>query len=431
MKAFLPLALCAVAVSACQCQPGAPTAVTFRIRNDSSSPLFVDATDGRMGLHVKRNVAGQWLPFVEQPACECQTCDQICGCICDEETRQRVLKVDPDSTFERTWTGYVQVSGIRSCSVLEPGRDCLTPEIPSVDETFHLELCYAPSSQGANDADAGVAVPGTLPEASVSCVEKPFQIRDGLVEISPSHGAPCTTHADCQNPDELCFAGSCTTACPATGFPPIGASWRVAVAEPEDRGFFVYTGGPGRQGWDGMGLVSSVTYANNTMSVFLRPDAPGSKVNGRIDITLPEGVAVPLESGERISVHIVDLSTEENPENRAVTLRDGDGTLLLAADTAQGGAILEGAELAPFAVSRVDTIVGCEHTECGKNLFHATRFAAVNEAVEVKPGDAVALVADGAAWTLVNVGNQRYGADTFCTLSDLMPYVIANQRNSP
>lgn len=433
MKSLLPILLCGVVFGACQCQPDTPSPVTFRIKNVAGSPIFVDATDGRMGLHVKRNVFGEWIPFVEQPACECQVCESICGCTCDEAPREsRVMKIDEGASAERAWEGRVQVSGSEACGApLEPPVPCLHQEIPQRNETFRLELCYAPSSQGANDADAGVEVPGALQAESILCVEKPFKIEDGEVEISPERGAECVDHADCKNTDELCFGGACTTACPATGYPALGGGWRVSVPEPDDRGFFTYTGGAGRQGWDGTGRVGSVTYSNDTMTVHLRPNFAGSKSNGSITVTLPPGVAVPLQQDELVSVHIVDLSTNENPENRALTLRDDDGTLLLAVDAAQQGVILKGLELAPFAISREGRIEGCEHTECGKNLFHKTRFAVINEAVEIEPGKSVNLVADGVAWTVTNVGNQVYAAETFCTFSDLQPYVIVNQRAGP
>ncbi len=75
------LSLCAIG---CRCGPEVALPVTLRIKNSSPTPLFVDDRDGRLGLKVQRNVNGEWLSFVESPACECQACDRVCaGCSCD------------------------------------------------------------------------------------------------------------------------------------------------------------------------------------------------------------------------------------------------------------------------------------------------------------------------------------------------------------
>ena len=110
-----------------------------------------------------------------------------------------------------------------------------------------------------------------------------------------------------------------------------------------------------------------------------------------------------------------------------MVLRDAAGTLLLAAETGQQGMVLSPQQTAPFTVQRVNDVVGCEETDCGKNLFHTTRFAAGAEAAEVSPGDAVQMVADGQVWQVANVADEAY-ASSWCTLTDLAPYAVANQR---
>lgn len=436
MRFLLPLLVLAVAGSACRCGPDQSTPVTLRVKNPLQTPIFVDATDPRMGLKVKRGLfSGDWVENIEEPPCECLSCELVCGgCECEALDAgtgpTKVMKIAPDGSFEREWRGVVQVSGSEACSSSVVGTACLREENPPLDEVFQLELCYAQSSQGAADAEPGKVVPGALNKDSIVCVEKSFKVEDREVEISPERGAECSAHADCTGDEELCFFGGCTTACPAMGFPEVGAAWQVRVPEPDNTGFFAYSMENGIARYVGTGTVGSVQYDGNTMTVYLaRPGPTGGMARGTLYVSLPQGLSVPLFTGEKVSVTVVDASADQNPENRGVVIRDDDGTLLLAADTGQKGPVLTGVDVAPFAVSRVGEIAGCQHGDCGKTLFHSTRFAVINEAVELKPGQTAEVVADGVQWKLVNVTNSSYGeAGTWCSLTEHFSWVVVNQR---
>lgn len=436
MKPLLLFFVAALALASCQCQPVVPSPVTFRIENPLSIPIFVDATDGRMGLHLQRRVLGSWNEFVESPPCECLTCDRICGgCACAPRGLSQVVKISAGGSLEREWSGVVQVEGRASCSgSLVQGPSCLTPENPPVNETFRVELCFAPSAPGAEAADAGEPVPGLLPVPSTECVQREFQVQDEVVEISPRRGADCTTHAGCTQPGELCFAGTCTTSCPANGFPEVGSQWQVSVNIGSDTGFFTQTQTGGATVYDGTGTVGSVRYDNNVMRLQLkRPveSVPDKFYVASVNVILPSGAAVALSSGEAVSVKIIDASTDDLPGNEAITLRDSAGALLLAADAALVRPLLGSAELAPFSVERGDGPVGCRDSDCGKNLFFTTRFTAGGETADAAPGQSVDLVALDQSWRVVNVSNARYPEDTWCTLGGLMPYVVLNLRARP
>lgn len=432
MRVATCLVLLCCALTGCRCGPEAPTPVTFRFKNTSRGPVFVDDSDGRMGMVVQRNVDGQWLSFVEAPRCACLACDQVCGgCNCDlSAPAPRVRRIEPGTTLERRWTGVVQVNGTAGCAgSLVSGSSCLYPENPPLEETFRIHACYSPSAPGVEPTDGG-PVPGTLPSDSILCVDREFRPIDGVVEVSPLRGADCTDHAQCRGKDELCFAGACTAACPAHEFPALGASWQVRILEPDDQGFFTVSQGPPKR-WSGAGTVSSVLYQNGTLTLRLtRTGSSGEVLSGALFITLPEGVAVPLTPGTPLSATVIDGSSEENPENRAVVLRDGDGRLVLAAETGQQGRILTNDELSPFSVQVGSAIVGCSHDECGKRLFGLTSFEVAGERAELSPGEEGVLVSEGASYRAVNVSNAWYGS-THCELKAVAPYVLLREREGP
>ncbi len=418
-------------MSACRCGPAEPTSVTLRIKNTEASPIFVDATDGRLGMIVHRNVGGEWMPFVESPRCECLACDQVCGgCFCDAAPLPpTVMRIEPGQVVERAWTGIVQINSSENCGgVVFEGTSCLRTEVPPLDEAFQLQFCYATSAPGAEHAQGGAIVSGILPEPSILCSDRTFRIEDQVVEVTPGRGATCGSHEDCAGAEELCFSGSCTRTCPTTGFPPLGGSWQVRIPQPEDQGFFTWTQQGTRETWEGSGTLGSVRYENGTMSLQLSRTGPGgAPLKGSITVALPGALATPLTVGEVLLVVVIDASAKDNPENRALVIRDGVGVLVLAAETAQAGRILGDEDIAPFTLSRGATIAGCEHTSCGKNLFHATRFSAGGTTVELDPGETENIVAGGQSWTVANVSNSRY-ADTHCNLGELMPWAIVNRR---
>jgi hypothetical protein len=428
------LLLLCFAVTGCQCGTDTPTAVTLRIHNDTSQDIFVDATDSTVGLRVQRRVGEQWFTFVEAPPCPCLACDAICdGCTCsDAEPSRRVQKVPAGQTLEREWSGFVQVEETASCR--DPSGEvqtCLEPEVPPLDETFRLELCYAASVPGIGNVGGGVPVPGVLPDESTVCVRQEFTVSDGVVEIGPEPSPPCTRDAECALP-AVCLSEVCTTTCPAHDFPAVGGSWQVRVLAPEEQGvpgFFATSTTTGnRRLSTGTGTLTSVRYSNGTMTLQLsRAAAPTGEHKASLSVALPAQASVALRVGEQLAVRLVDASTSALPENRALTLRDSAGNLLLAADPGLQGALLSSEETRPFTVASLTSTVGCEDTSCGKRSFLKTEFRAGTAVLALEPGEAQEVVAASATWYVLNLSNSAYRS-TSCSLKGLMPYVLVNRR---
>ncbi len=410
----------------CRCSPTDATPVTLRLRNSTRGPIFVDDLDGGFGLQVQRQVQGQWLSFVEHPACACLACDVVCqGCACGGDSPVPLVRtVAAGLSLERTWDGTVQVSRTAGCSgAFVAGPACLDPEVPPVDEQFRVRLCYSPEAPGIELGDGG-AVPGILPAASVICVTREFRPEDGVVEVGPSRGVDCATHGDCKVPGQLCFDGACTSACPASGFPEVGASWEVRVQEPDDQGFFDVRSVDAGTRYTGVGAIGSVLYENGTLTLRLnRSAAGGGALTGAVYVTLPSGYSVAMTPGPKVSVLVVDSSTSAAPENRAITVRELDGGLIFAADSAQNGALLSAADTAPFSVAAVPTIVACQNDDCGKRRYFGTVFSGGTQPVTLDPGKGAQVAAAGAGYTVLNVTDYSYASGT-CRPAALAPYAI-------
>lgn len=410
-----------VSAAGCHCSPANPSAITLRLKNTSNGALFVDDTDGKLGMRVQRNVNGAWLGFEETPACSCQTCDQVCngGCTCDAGAPDFVRRVMPGDTFERSWSGVVQVQALSGCS--GAGSDtCLKPENAPLDEGFNLQLCYQLQVSGVDLPDGGrLAAP--FPAAGQTCVDKQFLVGDGVVEIAPLKGSSCTSAAECIGPGELCFSGSCTAGCPDNGFPVLGAGWALRIAAPDDQGFFTAEDGGVLSG---SGSITSVLYNAGTMTVRLkRLGSAGETLTGALYVTLPPGAAAPLTQGSTVSVRVIEASTDTNPDNRALVIRDATGSLLFAADQAQQGTLLGATDTAPFTVSFEKPIVGCRPNECGKQLFFQTRFAAPPVDLALDPGKSALLTVPEGAYRVINVSNASFNTTT-CKLYDIRPFAL-------
>jgi hypothetical protein len=343
-----------------------------------------------------------------------------------------VLKVLPGTAVERTWSGFVHTSRSTSGCGLFPERStCMEEQVPPLDEPFRLQLCYAVAVPGLGPTDGSAPVPGLFPVESQICVQQEFLIADGQAEIRPQPPAPCTQDSECTVP-ALCLEGVCTTTCPANTFPPVGGAWQVRVLEPEEQGvsgfFSRSTGAGGRRILTGTGTLTSVRYSNGTMTLQLaRPAAPSGEYKASLAISVPSEAAVALNVGEALAVRVVDASTSSLPENRAVTIRDATGALLLAADPAQLGALLTTEDTKPFSVVSLPGSVGCEDTSCGKRAFQRTEFQAGTSAVALKPGESKEVVAASATWLVLNLSNSTYRS-TSCTLKSQLPYVVLNRR---
>lgn len=431
MRIPLFFILVALTFVGCRCGPDVATPVTVRIKNSGRSPLWVDATDDRMGVEVQRNVGGLWLSFIERPPCECLACENICAGKCECPTpASKVMRVNAGQTVERTWEGIVQIDSNGACGIIG-GDPCVQAEIPTVDETFRANFCYSLSVPVTMQADAGVRVNGQLPATGKTCVTREFAVRDGLVEVAPERGASCTTHAECKGKDELCLDGQCTTACPSNDIPQLGSGWQFAIDEPLDEGFFALAQNGDVKTYTGTGTVSSVRYDNSVMTLRLsRPNVGGGVLRGAVFVQLPGTHAVAFNVNESVSVTLIDKSSSENFAQRGVVIRDASGTLLLAADTAQRERVLDDGSTSPFTVNTEGEIAGCAPTDCGKQLQSKTVFGHGGESSAVTPGEAPRVVVGGNVFKLLNASNARY-TSTVCPLEKLTPYAILNTRETP
>lgn len=407
----------------CHCSPTDPSPVTLRLKNTSNAAIFVDDTNDKLGLTVQRSVSFTWYGFDEKPACACLSCDQICGgpCACDPSPGF-VRKVMPGETFERTWSGVVQVESPSGCST----TGCLTAQNAPIDETFNLQLCYQSEILGVNLPDGG-RLAAVYPRPDQTCVDKEFRVVDGVVEVGPRKGAGCTTQQDCVGIGELCLGGSCTASCPANGFPVLGAGWALRI-ESSDQGFFTSGSDGGTSVQSGTGEITSVVYNGGTMVVRLkRLGAAGELLTGAVHVTLPGGEAAPLPQSAAVTVRVLEASTSTNPENRALVIRELDGGLLFAADHAQQGTVLKPSDTAPFTVSFNAPLVGCRFNDCGKQLFYKTRFSAGAVESSIDPGKSVLLTLPAGGYRALNVTSGTY-ATTSCKLFDIRPFAIWREK---
>lgn len=433
MRALAAVAFVWVAAG-CRCAPDTPQAVTIRVRNTSPDPIFVDDTGGRLGLTVQRKTGAEWRGFAEAPPCACLACDQVCrGCFCPADAgfgSRTVRKVMPNESYARTWAGVVNTEATNSCGLLVGGSSCLQAENAPLDESFRLQLCYVHSIPGVTVGDGGTA-PGALPDLGQTCVGREFMPSDLEAEVTPQRGAACTSHAECLGKDELCFSGACTAGCPANDFPLISATWSVRLGSVDDQGFFSTTTANGQTVYSGAGTVGSALYNGNALELRLsRPLDGGAVVTAGLDLTLPTGHAPPLTPGQAVVVKVIDASSSANPENRAVTLREPAGALLLAADVGQGGSLLQGGDLAPFAVAWESTLVGCRAGDCGKELFSPVRIIGPSGGVSLQPGNTAPHSTPDGTYRLLNVGSSTW-ATTACRFKTLRPFLLYRERANP
>src|SRR4051812_18641294 len=381
--ALLPIALATVALTlaaaSCRCGADTPTPVTVRVKNTLAQGIWVDQTRGLLGVELQRSSAGQWQPFTESLPCACLSCDEVCSCNCDAgSTPPRVMKVAGDGSAEREWEGSVQQDGNVTCGSLFGGKACFRPSIPSLDETLRARLCSAlgPPIGTGDPGDAGIPVPGSRAPQSLLCVTADFRPQDGVVELSPQVGVGCQTHGDCNmDAGELCFGGACTTGCPATGFPEYGSSWFVNVSL-TDQGFFTLSTAGSLKISEGTGTLTDVQINNGTMHLTLsRPAAGGGNLIGSVYLTVPAAYFPVLVRNETLHVKVVDASTSKLQNNRAISVRDASGKLLLAADPGLPAPILGAADTLPFTFSATSEIAGCDLQPCGKRLHFRTAFA--------------------------------------------------------
>ena len=297
-----------------------------------------------------------------------------------------------------------------------------------MDETLNAHLCYSPSAPGVAMVDAGVPTEGSFLPTNKLCVDNTFRVEDGVVEVGPVPGASCTVNSDCKNPGELCFGGTCSAACPANQIPPLGGGWQVAVPDWDDQGLLsTATNAAGQMVTTGTGVVGTVHYSSGTMTAVLKPADGGSTPVATIYLTLPPMYALALPPGQGVALEIVDGSTAMNVGNRAISLRDLSGNLLLAAEVAQEGPLFSATDTAPFAVTPTQNLVGCDQDGCGKLLHFTTVFDGGSVPAELAGGQTQRTIAANRAYLFVNVANNAYATTTTCAVQKMSPYAILYQ----
>jgi hypothetical protein len=413
-----------LSVAGCRCSPANPQPVTLRVINTTRSPIYVDATGGKLGLTVKRDINGNLFGF-DDLACECRYCSNACNssCSCPDAGVERVLRLEPGSTTERTWDGVVQVAGFSNCG----SQGCLDQQNAPLNEPFTLELCFsAQRPTGIAFDDAGVGS-GLLPKVTTTCTTQVFAPQDGEVEIGPARGSACMTTAECKGEGELCLDGACTTGCPANDFPQVGSEWILAIASPDNMGFFEMSarGDEGNQ-FSGTGTLTSAVYQSNSLLLSFSRPGPimGEQLTGRVQIKLPIGTGAPLMAGKQVVATLIDDGDDMAP-SRAFTMRDAmTGELLFAADMGQGGRLLTATDLGPFSVGDGTVAVGCTQTSCGRLLYFPLRFSVGALTLDLDPGAQGKLTTGTGTWNFLNVSSGAYEKATSCPVSDLRPFAF-------
>lgn len=410
------------ALSGCRCSPENPSPVTMRIINSTRAPIFVDQTNGKLGLTVQREVGGQLYGF-DDLACECRFCTNVCNtaCTCPDAGVDQVLRIAAGATVERGWDGVVQTAGASTCS----SDGCLTQVNAPLNEAFTLELCFSaqiPTGVIFNDAGVGA---GRVPMVNTTCTTKTFAPQDGTVEIGPERGSTCTTTSECRGMNELCFDGACTAGCPANDIPQVGAEWILTVASPDNMGFFEQTarGAKGNQ-FEGTGTLTSALYQSSSLQLrFSRAGTvPGEMLTGGVQIKLPVGTGAALITGTQVKATVIDDG--EEARTRAFIMRDAvTNEVLFAADTAQNGELLTPADLVPFAVSTGPAPIGCTQDSCGRLLYTTRRFSNGNTFIDVDPGKQGTLALTPSAFNFLNVTSGAYQS-TSCDTTTLRPYAF-------
>lgn len=423
MRTFCLLML--MPLSACYCSPATPQPVTLRVVNTTRSPIYVEATQNKLGLTVQRNVGGTLFPF-DDLACACRTCANACdfSCECPDAGTPIVRRIEAGEKSERAWDGVVRVAGVSNCT---SDNTCLDEVNAPLNEPFTLELCFSTQAPSGVRFDDGGVGQGAVPIVTRTCTTKQFQPQDQEVEISPFTGSACSATSQCKGEGELCLDGACTTGCPANDFPVLGSDWLLNVASPDNMGFFEQTSRPTGKQFQGTGTLTSAVYQSNSLLLaFARPGpVNGEVLTGRVQIKVPPGDGAPLVAGLQVTATVIDDGAAAPA--RAFVLRETTtGNVLFAADMAQQGEkLLTAADIAPFTVGTGTVALGCTQDVCGRFVQFAAEFSNGTDSVEVSPGHIEALGSGSAKWSFLNVGNGKYDASaSTCEVTELRPYVF-------
>ncbi|MBW2257447.1 MAG: hypothetical protein JRI25_23005, partial [Deltaproteobacteria bacterium] len=122
----------------------------------------------------------------------------------------------------------------------------------------------------------------------------------------------------------------------------------------------------------------------------LRDEEGGTDLQTRIGYTMPELEIPNINSGDLITLRVVQ---NKDPESFGFVIYWGDcpdpttGECIveMAADEGYGGRVLEDAVIPPFAIKRGED-VGRRNGDCGKQLYHQIEVRAGGETILLNPG---------------------------------------------
>jgi hypothetical protein len=420
---FFIVTLVALSLEGCKCSPPNPQAVTLRVNNKTKEPIYVDETSGKLGLQIKRDVNGTKFGF-DDLICECRFCKNACtvGCLCPQ-VENKIRKIEPGKSVDRTWNGVVQVSGTTGCSNGIGDGTCLAQENAPLNESFTLELCYSTQRPtGATFGDGGIGN-GTLPMSTRTCIERAFAVQDGTVEIGPERGANCAASSECKGKDELCFDGACTAGCPGNDIPELGTAWNLYVANIDNMGFFEPQVAVNKKVFAGTGTIASFVYQGTSLQIGFKKIVNAETLTGKLTLQLPPSLGPSFSIDQKVSVTFIDAVGTQ--PNRAAVIRNADTQdLLFAVDMSQNGDLLGLPELAPLAVSLDETAIGCRIDSCGKLIYSKRKFGNGAMSFSVDPGKSLTADLSQGAYTFLNVSSGGYVSTTNCDVKTARPFAI-------
>jgi hypothetical protein len=409
--------------TSCSCNPANPSAVTLRINNKTKDPIYVEGTNQKLGLSIKRTVNGEKFAF-DDLACECRFCKNNCttSCACPEPA-SLVRRIEAGKVADRLWSGVVQVSGSSTCSNGSSGGACLAQENAPLNEPFTVELCFSNQRpSGLVFGDGGVGN-GALPANTRTCIEKEFRVQDGTVEIGPERGASCNTSAECKGAGELCFDAACTTGCPGNEFPELGSNWNLYVASIDNMGFFESEPRTPGKSFVGTGVISLVVFQGTSLQIGFTKTANAEVLTGKLTVQLPSGAGPTLSLNQKVTALVVD-GVGDRP-NRAFVLRDAETqAILFAGDMSDNGPLLSAVELAPLVVGADTTAIGCRQDSCGKLLYTKRLFGSGTTSISIEPGKQSQAQLNEGTYVFLNVSSGSYPSSTKCDAKDVKPYAV-------
>lgn len=417
-------------VSCGACLEHAATPVTIQVRNDLDWPIYVEDDFGQLGTSVlRRDSDGSLVALRETASCACEECsiEGCAPCRCEPE-RSLVRRIDPGQTLTRTWHGEFREEVDLECGI-RWGRDrrttCLGDRRAAQPGAYRVQLCYAQSITGA---PPGIERFEAELRGELTCATADFEHPTERVVVSTTDPAACRQTADCPT-GQICQGGRCSADCLPHQVPALGGDWTVEIGGLDDRGFFSVTeeeGGAKR--YQASGKVTSVRYSRGTTNLELeRIGENGLDYGASLYYVLPEGRALPIRVGETLEVTL-RFHPENGPRRlgRAIVLRQ-DGRLLLAADSGDGGPVLDATMLDEVAVEVEGAPYACNPGDCGRRTHRITRFSAAGQQMEIEAGRAATIEIGGENYELVAVGNY-FDEASGCGAGERTPYAVILDR---